>query len=366
MTKKSFLSVLLLSACFGTAQHAMAQNDYFVSTEGAVVNDSVATENANLSAEQRFLNDNFTYRSLCDWTEGMRFMVIPGDKDKYLNTFIDAASGNEIPTGNLKHKIVIYKGYEITDRSWIHLNFEVMDTKQKIYHEVRNFSFDDYCMKVAGGGVPSLAYLDEVDKAKELLTGKVLYVAHELFYKDDASSRSGYRESALSIDTKVTVTGVGVGSREFPVKIVVTDEHGRKFFQLCTLSHTNCGLEDNDFIAKNEQHLFDNAFRFTKKYNTDEARTNSDPTKDFSALPKTGPTSPTNSRYVNFAGLMSGVVEKGNNKDMIKMSKGTPDKKWTNKDGSVTWWYADGTEITFNKKGIATRVGASSNPSGGK
>ena len=138
---------------------------------------------------------------------------------------------------------------------------------------------------------------------------------------------------------------------------------GNKFFQLCALSHTNSGMNDNDFIAKNEQHLFDKSFRFKAKYTNEKARQKDDPTKNFSALPRTGPTSPSNTRYINYAGLVSGLIEKGHTKDMTKMSKGEPDKKWTNKDGSVVWWYADGTEITFSKKGIATKVKMTSNPS---
>lgn len=363
MTNKSFISSLMLAICFGTSQKALAQNEYFVTTEGAVVNDSVAHENADMSAEQKFLNKNFPYRSLCDWKAGMRFMVIPGDKDTYINIFIDAETGNEIAAGALKHNIVVYQGYEITERGWIRLHFEVTGSKKRIYHEVHNFTFDDYCRKQAGGGVPSLAYLDEVDVAKNLLMGREVYSNHEIFYKDDSSSRNGYREAALPIDTKLVVTGVGVGTREYPVKIVVTDGMGRKYFQMCAMSHTNSGMNDNDFIAHNEQHLFDKSFRFNKRYADEKARQKADPTKDFSALPRTGPTSPSNTRYVNYAGLVSGLIEKGQTKEMTKLSKGEPDKKWTNKDGSVTWWYDDGTEITFNKKGIATKVKATPKPS---
>lgn len=367
MTKKTIFSVFCLCAGFSYSQQLMAQDDYFVTTEVAVAaGDSASAALADMTAEQRFLNENFAYRSLCDWTEGMRFMVMPGDKDTYLNVFADAETRREVPTGDLKRHIVIYKGYEITDRGWIHLNFEVMGTNQRIFHEVRNFNFNDYCQKITNGGVPSLAYLDEVDKAKELLVGKELYSAHEIFYKDDKSSQKGYREAPLPFDSKLTVTAVGVGTREYPVKIIVMDEHGQKYFQMCTMSHTNCGMNDNEFIAKNEQHLFDKAFHFKKAYADDDARTKADPTKNFSALPKTGPTSPSDTRYMNFAGLVSGMAEKGQNKEMIKMSKGTPDKKWTNRDGSVVWWYADGTEITFSKKGIVTRVSATTNPSGPK
>lgn len=354
MNVKSLFKVLCLGAAMGFSQNAVAQDDYFVTTD-VPVSDSVAIEN-DFSAEQRFLNQNFPYRSLCDWTKGMRFMVIPGEKDVYINIFIDMATDKEISTASLKHKILVYQGYDITSRGWIHFNFDVFGSDQRVYHEVRNFSFGEYCQKISGGGIPSLAYLDDVDIAKKALEGMTLYSAHETFYKDDASSRNGYREQPLPIDTKLKVTKVGVGTREYSVKIIVEDERGNKYSQYCTMSHTNCGLNDNDFIAKNEQHLFDKAFSFKPKFKNEDDKRRADPTKEFSALPRTGPSSPTNTKYVNFAGAVSGVVGKGQSKEIVKLSKGAPDKSWKNKDGSVVWWYSDGTEITFSKKGIATRI----------
>lgn len=354
MQTKSFLRSICLIASFSFGQFAMAQEEYFVTTD-VPQKDSASVAN-DISAEQRFLNQHFPFRSICDWKPGMRFMVIPGERDMYLNIFFDAQTEKEVATGELKHNILVYQGHTITDRGWIHLNFDVLGSDKKVFHEVRNMSFAEYCQKMAGGGVPSLAYLDDVDIARKVLIGKELYTAHELFYKDDTSTRNGYRDCPVPLDTKVKVTKVGVGNREYSVKIVVEDEKGNNYFQLCTMSHTNCGLNDNDLIAKNEQHLFDKAFSFSQRYKNAEDRRKADPTKDFSALPRTGPTSPTNTKYVNFAGAVSGVVSKGETKEIVKLSKGEPDKSWKNKDGSVTWKYNDGTEITFNKKGIATRI----------
>lgn len=354
MYSKTILKTICLTAFLAMGQQTWAQNDYFVTTDVPKA-DTVAV-NTDETAEQTFLNKNFPYRSLCDWTQGMRFMVIPGEKDTYINVFIDNATEKEISTATLKHKILVYQGYSITDRGWIHFHFNVFGSDQRVYHEVRNFAFGEYCQKSAGGGIPTLAYLDEVDVAKKVLEGMTLYTKHETFYKDDSSSRNGSREYVLPIDTKLTVTKVGVGTREYPVKIILEDEKGNKCFQLCTLSHTNCGLNDNDIIAKNEQHLFDKAFSFSQRFKSDEDRRKSDPTKEFSALPRTGPTSPTNTRYVNYAGAVSGMVDKGQTREIVKLSKGAPDKTWKTKNGNIVWWYADGTEVTFSKKGISTRV----------
>ncbi len=355
MKGKSLFRALLMTASMGLGLQASAQENYFVTTQTQVANDTASVE-SSMSAEQQFLNKHFPFRSVCDWTKGMRFMVIPGEKDTYLNIFFDRKTDKELSTGELKHHILIYQGYSVTDRGWIQFNFDVFGSEEKVYHEVRNLSFAEYCQKISGGGVPSLAYLDDVDVAKKELLGKELWTAHEIFYKDDASSRNGFREAPLPLDTKVKVTAVGVGTREYSVKIVVEDEKGNKYFQHCTMSHTNCGLNDNDLIGKNEQHLFDNAFRFKPKFNSEKDRRRADPTKEFSALPRTGPSSPTDTKYVNFAGAVSGVVGKGESKEIIKLSKGNPDKTVKNRDGSVTWYYSDGTEITFNKKGISTRV----------
>jgi hypothetical protein len=58
------------------------------------------------------------------------------------------------------------------------------------------------------------------------------------------------------------VVAVGVGTRSFPVKIVVQslESDSTQFFQNVAISRTNSGMRDNEFIMDNVAHTFNGAF----------------------------------------------------------------------------------------------------------
>ena len=122
------------------------------------------------------------------------------------------------------------------------------------YFEIPNGSFDDYCYGKLG--VPTLAYLGDVDIAKEKLMGKKLYTKGTIYRIDTEYDGDGYREVKMPKDLSVTVTQVGVGSRSFPVKIIVEDENGNEFYQTFALSKTNSGMRDDEFIMDSLKHTF--------------------------------------------------------------------------------------------------------------
>ena len=55
-----------------------------------------------------FIGQNFKFYSLCDWEEGMKFMVLPEKYDLVVKTFTDASTGKEVSSMPLKYKIMIY------------------------------------------------------------------------------------------------------------------------------------------------------------------------------------------------------------------------------------------------------------------
>ena len=61
-------------------------------------------------------------------------------------------------------------------------------------------------------------------------------------------------------DMEVKVTAVGVGTRAYPVKIIVEDRDGNEFYQNVAISKTNCGMRDDEFIMDNAKYLFANSF----------------------------------------------------------------------------------------------------------
>lgn len=152
-----FLSVLLgVVGCY----ISYAQSGYIVSTASRQANTFVE------SPEKQFIDDHFKYYSLCDWTPGMKFMVIPERKDLVIPVFKSAENGKDVNSGELKNKIMEFLGTEVTDRGFVHFNF---DCEGKLYyHEVKNITLEQYCMKPKAG-IPTLAYLGDVDIAKDLL-----------------------------------------------------------------------------------------------------------------------------------------------------------------------------------------------------
>ena len=185
----------------------------------------------------------FPNYSLCDWKPGMRFMVLPDKKDLVIKTFADA-SGRMVSSASLLHKVMIYDGHDDANGGLHeHINFTCEETGARYYFEVPTQSFDDYCYQKFG--IPTLAFLDEVDSARANFLGRKLITVADRYYVDDPSTAEGYTEIRnVPRDAEVEVVSIGVGTRSFPVKIIVKDDAGRQFFQYVTFSKTNSGLRD--------------------------------------------------------------------------------------------------------------------------
>ena len=207
-----------------------------------------------------FMGKNFRFRSMCDWTPGMRFMVMPEKYDMLVNTFSDANTGKEVSSSRLRHKIMVYKGHEDMANGRVHINFTCEDDNKNYYYELPSGTFDDYCFGKLG--VPTLAYLDDVDKARELLLGQELLTRTEFFREDTEYDGDGFREVRYPKNKVVTVKDIGVGTRSFPVKIIVEDGDGNQFYQNVTMSKINSGMRDDEFIVDNEKFLFQGSFEF--------------------------------------------------------------------------------------------------------
>ena len=239
------------------------ENSYIVKTRGA--KKSVLTESSSAQGivpEEEtatdFISQNFKYYSLCDWQEGMKFMVIPEKYDLVVKTFADAATGKEVSSMPLKYKIMIYKGHTESSDGHSRINFECQDNGRMYYYEIPSGSFEDYCYTKTG--VPTLAYLGDVDIAREKLMGKTLYTKTAFYRIDTDYDSDGYQDVVVDKDMEVKVTAVGVGTRSYPVKIIVEDKDGNEFFQNVAISKTNCGMRDDEFIMDEAKYLFGNSF----------------------------------------------------------------------------------------------------------
>ena len=114
---KRFLAILIGATSCSLCTYA--QNGYIVTTTSQQTSISVE------SLEKQFINDHFKYYNLCDWTPGMKFMVMPERKDIIIPPFKSAETNKEVDTGELKHKIFEYLGSEITERGLYILTLNV-------------------------------------------------------------------------------------------------------------------------------------------------------------------------------------------------------------------------------------------------
>jgi len=252
--------ILLAGLVFAVLAATAQDNPYIVKTKGVKKPEKkvvVAESNSGLTEEAEptdFMGKNFRYYSMCDWKEGMRFMVIPEKYDLLVNTFRDAETNKEVSSGWLRHLIMVYKGHEDMPNGRVHVNFSCEDNNKNYYYELPNGTFDDYCYGKMG--VPTLAYLGDVDKARELLLDQTLLTRTRSYRVDTEYDGDGYKDVTVDKNMVVVVKSIGVGTRSFPVKIIVEDQNGNQFYQNVAMSKTNSGLRDDEFTTGNEKYLF--------------------------------------------------------------------------------------------------------------
>ena len=262
--KRVFLTAGM-ALMFAVASAQQTGNGYIVKTKGAkktAVSEAETTGDQSSEPEKAhdFISENFKYHSLCDWqVDSMKFMVMPEKYDMVVKTFHDPAqNGREVSSMTLRHKIMIYKGHTEGSDGHAHINFLCQDDNKMYYYEVPNGTFEDYCYGKMG--VPTLAYLGDVDIARKLLVGKTMFTKSTLFRIDTEYDGDGFQEVTVPMNDEVTVTQVGVGTRSFPVKIIVEDKNGNEYYQNVAISKTNCGMRDDEFVTDNSKFLFAGSF----------------------------------------------------------------------------------------------------------
>lgn len=265
MTRKLLcIATALLAALTTDAQTSDPQdNSYLVWTNTLLLskeaNDSTATEEDAEQEHLSMMDKYFRFISMCDWQEGMKFMVIPDKKDMVIRTFADSLTGELVPSMTLRHKIMEYRGHSHEAGLHERVFFKCLDNGKTYYYEVPSARFDDYCYSKRG--VPTLAYLGDVDAAREYLIGKTLLTKYPTYNVDVSATSYGAQRINVPENTMVTVVRAGVGTRNYPVKLIVADKSGREFFQTVALSYINCDMRDDDFEEDdNIKHKFTSSF----------------------------------------------------------------------------------------------------------
>ena len=260
MKKLIILTGLALATTVAMAQSA---DSYIVKTKGEKRTEAKVVKKKTNGEEEPtgtdFVSQNFRYYSLCDWKDGMKFMVLPEKYDLVVNTFRDAGTGKEIPSGKLRRKIMIYNNHSVGQNGRSRMNFTCQDDNKKYYFELPNGDFEDYCYGKTG--VPTLAYLGDVDIAREKLMNQTLVTRTTDYRVDVDYDSDSYNDVKVEKNMEVKVVAVGVGTRSFPVKIIVADKKGNEFYQNVAISKTNSGMRDEEFDISNMKfHTFRGAF----------------------------------------------------------------------------------------------------------
>lgn len=261
----------LLAIVFAfTTLAAHAQDNYLVKT-------TAGQKNSAGPEEEQFVIDNFPYFSICDLKEGQKFMLIVEDKYGFMSTLKSYSNNKEIANSKMQYKILEFQGTEETETdsyigSSYFSRFIFGSEGERYYYEVKQRHVSDICNNNPRALIHNLVYLGDVDIAREQLVGKTLYAKVTKAWVDNGTAGSGSHEVNIPLNMEVTVTAVGVGTRECPVKIIFEDANGRSYFRNVLLSRTNSGLLSSDIVGPHFDKHFSNVFSFSDK----ELKTNED------------------------------------------------------------------------------------------
>ena len=200
----------------------------------------------------------FPYKSLCDWQKGMLFMVRPDKRDLVVRVFTDSIENKKVSSYELRNKIFEYTWHVDVEKHG-RVCFRCIDNGKTYYYEVPSGDFNSYCGSKYG--VPALAYLGDVDVARKMFQDKELITKTFKYFRDTSYGSDNFEPVDVEMGMRVKVVKIGVGSRSFPVKIIVVDSVGREFYREVAISRINSGLRADEFnLMDNQHHTFETAF----------------------------------------------------------------------------------------------------------
>ena len=253
------LVCLLLFSFVGTC---LAQDDYLVKT--------TPKSSAAATSEEQFVENNFPFYAICDWIPGSKFMFVGEEKYNFIPLLKSLENERDVENSKFQHKILEFLGNEemvketYTGKSYS-TRFLFECDGEKYYHEFKNQRLDDICINNSRIAISNLVYLGDIDIAREQLMGKILYTKTTSVRMDDPNSRGGFRAASVPMNQEVTVMAIGVGDRQFPVKIVFEDKNGSSYYIELAFSKTNSGLLSSDFTGERLYKTFPNVFSFENK-----------------------------------------------------------------------------------------------------
>lgn len=199
-----------------------------------------------LSKEALFMEKNFASQNCAQWKPGDKFVYLSDD----LSVVLHPETPLENPNQSFKNKIFTFDGIVeesiLGYKSYINLIFECDGVKYryetgKSKEEINKTSYKPL--------LPDLLQVSTLEKAKELLSGKKLYIRTSIWYNDKGYEIEGRKY------IPVTITDILPGNNILPIQFVFTDDSGKEGSVFGTLSpDANIG----QFISFDRLFTFDN------------------------------------------------------------------------------------------------------------
>lgn len=247
-----YVRVVLTALTCATALLLVAQDNPYAA--GAVAVESEATD----KVESSDFVKQFRFLPPWEWQKGMRFMVTPDNLgvDSRLNITPPkkTAYGDQLLQKEWEYKIFIFEGFEQRKDGvfllWSHEG-KPYEEKALLMRTLDDIKERDSMRKFAS----DMVWLEEVDKARELLLNKELYVLTTDWRRLVGNHQKTQKDGKQFV--KVMVTQVGVSSQQTPVRIVFKAECCPEAFIDVAISRTNQTMKDYSVFRH-----FDEAFSF--------------------------------------------------------------------------------------------------------
>ncbi|MEI8273408.1 MAG: hypothetical protein WCG08_12365 [Paludibacter sp.] len=217
--------VLVFAIAFSSLLTINAQDNYGNSAK------SSSESNTNVKTkDNRFIQDNFPFIHISNWTKGMKFMIYPDDNHiiDFLLYLHEYKSKSRVSKSEYENKLFIVDNIEerIVDcpRGKCTRTYVVFDCDGKKFE----YEFIGDRQEMANSNsfteISDLIYYDDIEKAREILIGKKYYII---------SCTDSY------INTPVIIKDIEPGNTLYPIKIKYETFDGKVLSQSVSFSGTN-------------------------------------------------------------------------------------------------------------------------------
>lgn len=289
-----FALLFSLTSCFtgieGTKKITLSKND---------LKELAPTPEENLLKEVKPMADT-------EWLPGRRF-VVTDDKASLLIDPLQIVEG-EMSLHRGDELRFVERTTKVAPNGKLESSALFSRGRDTFIYTQRDSEYPD--KPIMSDEIPGLADMETIQKINDILKGRRLWTRTSLWLDEDGKRLEGKRFE------QVTVTGVGVGTMVFPVRIKFIDSKGATATLL--MNYGEAGKDSRSFST-----LF----------------TLSDPRRKYPHISD-----------ANWENICRGVVVKGMTKEECRLAKGNPQDVNTGHDYSkemLIWRYPDATVLYF-------------------